>query len=281
MADPATLSVTIRCPDRRHRWRRRLLVAGCLLLSGCSTLPDGRGWGEDVDFRPGWERVGAAARNAVTDPWVWVPLFGSAAIRIDDWDHRISDHARRRTPVFGSEEDAERWSDNLRAAAALVHYLSIVATPGGEEPGGWVTNKGRGLLVSVAAVSSTVQVTNGLKRHVGRLRPNGTERRSFPSGHTSSAAVHARLASRNLDAIRLSPPTRRVLGAGLHALSLGTSWSRVEAGWHYPADTLFGLALGHFVAAFFYDAFMGLETGPLAVTSSPQGHVMVQWRAAF
>jgi len=49
-----------------------------------------------------------------------------------------------------------------------------------------------------------------------------------------------------------------VIDAGLTALTLGTGWARVEAGFHYPSDVLVGMALGDFNGAFFNDAFMGL-----------------------
>jgi hypothetical protein len=32
----------------------------------------------------------------------------------------------------------------------------------------------------------------------------------------------------------------------------------VEGGWHYPSDTLVGMAIGNFCAEFFTDTFMGL-----------------------
>jgi hypothetical protein len=57
----------------------------------------------------------------------------------------------------------------------------------------------------------------------------------------------------------MSDGTRVALDVGLHALTIGTSWARIEAGWHYPADTLFSMALGNFLAAFINDAFMGLS----------------------
>jgi hypothetical protein len=57
----------------------------------------------------------------------------------------------------------------------------------------------------------------------------------------------------------MSDGTRTALDVGLHALTIGTSWARIEAGWHYPADTLFSMALGNFIASFINDAFMGLS----------------------
>lgn len=52
--------------------------------------------------------------------------------------------------------------------------------------------------------------------------------------------------------------TRDALDGSLHALSLATAWARVEGGWHYPSDTLAGMAIGNFCAELFNDAFMGL-----------------------
>jgi len=51
-----------------------------------------------------------------------------------------------------------------------------------------------------------------------------------------------------------------VTDAGLTALTLGTGWARVEAGFHYPSDVLVGMAIGNFNGAFFDDAFMGLPS---------------------
>jgi membrane-associated phospholipid phosphatase len=260
-----------------------LLAALCMGVGGCTTLRNGRGWGEDATIAPGWERVGTAAATAAMDPWVWAPLVGAAVFQIDDWDRRTSDWAREHKPVFGSEHNAEQWSDDLRTASALAHYVTVAATPSGPDTGDWVVSKIKGVLVSVAAVSSTVLVTNSLKTTLDRERPNGDDSASLPSGHTSSSAVHTRLASRNLEVIDMSESWRNVADAGLIALTVGTSWARIEAGWHYPSDTLVGMAIGNFLAAFFNDAFLGLDepgTHSLAVQAEPGGATL-QWRWRF
>lgn len=260
-----------------------LLVFALLFLSGCTTLPNGRSWGEDAALVPGWERIRESAVNAAKDPWVWGPLVGAAAFQIDDWDRRTSDWAREHTPVFGSEENAEDWSDHLRNASVLAHYVTIAATPSGPDPGDWLLNKAKGTLVGIAAVSSTVLVTNGLKDATDRERPNGDDSASFPSGHTSSSAVHTRLASRNLRSIDMSDGWRCAADVGLTALTLGTSWARIEAGWHYPSDTLVGMAIGNFLASFFNDAFLGLEersTVAVSMQAVPEG-AGIQWRWRF
>jgi hypothetical protein len=70
---------------------------------------------------------------------------------------------------------------------------------------------------------------------------------------------------------------------GLHALTIGTAWARVEAGAHFPADTLVGMALGNFVSRFFDEAFLeGASGGALAVSVEPLPHgVALQWSMRF
>jgi PAP2 superfamily len=265
-----------------------VMVAALLSLCGCGTLPSGRGWGESATLRPGWERVKVSAINAARDPWVWGPLLGAAVFQIDDWDRDTADWARERTPVFGSQQNAERWSDDLRTASVLAHYATVLATPSGPEAGEWLLNKTKGTLVDAAAVSVTVAVTRALKTGIDRERPNGLAGESFPSGHTSTSAVHTRLASRNLQSIELADGTRTALDVGLHALTIGTSWSRIEAGWHFPSDTLVSIALGNFLASFMSDVFLGLDqhgaettvTTAFSVDTSAAGPVL-KWQRRF
>ena len=255
---------------------RLVIIFLCFVCSACGSLPNGRDWGQDATFTPGWERIKASAANAARDPWVWAPLAGAAVFQIDDWDHRTADWAQRHTPIFGSQRSAENWSDDLRTASVLAHYATLAATPSGDEPGEWIMNKAKGTLVHVAAVSGTVLVTQTLKTTVDRERPNGQGTESFPSGHTSASAVHTRLASRNLESIAMSDAARTSLDVGLYALTIGTSWARIEAGWHYPSDTLVGMAIGNFIASFLNDAFLGLEESSthLAVAPVERGAMM-------
>lgn len=179
-----------------------------------------------------------------------------------DWDRKVSDWAREQTPVFGSQQNAEDWSDDLKSAATLAFHASVLATPSGADPLEWFQDKARGYLVEGAAIWLTSRVTQELKASTDRERPNGLARESFPSGHSSSAAVHARLASLNLDSMELDHAVRHGLRFGLDATVLGTSWARVEAGWHFPSDVLFSIALGNFLACFIHDAFLGRAAEP-------------------
>lgn len=254
----------------------------CAGLQGCATLPNGHLWGADATLRPGWSRVREAAVDAARDPWVWAPAAGAALFQIDDWDRRTSDWARTNTPVFGSQRSAENWSDDLRDASSIAHYLTIAATPGGDDAGDWILAKGKATLTQLAAVAVTGGMTKALKSAADRERPNGSDEESFPSGHASNSAVHTRLASENLRSMELSSGVQRSLDVGLDALTVATAWARVEAGAHFPSDTLVGMALGNFVGSFVNRAFLGLDdsTAAVALASTEQGMVL-RWECRF
>jgi hypothetical protein len=110
------------------------LICACA-VSGCGTLRMAASGAKPR--RGGWlERISAAARQSVRDPG-GAPALGAAVFQIDDRDRRVSDWARDETPVFGSQQQAEQWSDGLRTASSVAHYVTIVATPGGDDPQRW------------------------------------------------------------------------------------------------------------------------------------------------
>ncbi len=241
----------------------RAAIVGALLaawLAGCSSLPNGHRWGDDVTVTPGWDRVGAAAVHAVSDPWVWGPLAGAAVTQVDHWDRRISNWARRDTPVFGSQSNATTWSNDLRSASVAVDAITVLLTPSGEFGTSWVLDKVKGYAVDVVAATAAVETTTGIKSVVSRTRPNNSGNDSFPSGHAATASSYTRLATLNLDQIDMNDRGREALDVGLQVINFGTAWARVEGGWHYPSDTLVSIAIGNFCGMFFNDAFMGLDT---------------------
>ena len=164
----------------------------------------------------------------------------------------------------------------------MTQRITLMATPGGDNATDWLIAKAKGALVQVTAASVSSKITNQLKTSTDRERPNGLADKSFPSGHSSASAVNTRLASENLESIQMQQGTRRALNVGLTALTLGTSWARIEAGWHYPSDTLFSIALGNFVGSFVNDAFLGLENSGIAFSfSSGSDGLVVHWTQSF
>ncbi len=252
---------------RSRRWVSLALVAA--LAGACGTLPDGRRWGQDATLAPGWGRLGRSALRAASSPWTWGPLALAGVLAIDRWDQELSTWAREHQPLFGSTDNAEDWAGRLRAAANDAFVATALLTPSGDEPGRWLLSKAEGLAIGLAAKTITSEATDALKGSLDRTRPNQEDDRSMPSGHSSSAFASATLAARNLDSIAMPGALRETARAGVYAIALGTAWSRVESGAHYPADVLVGAALASFLTRFVHDAFLGLpEPGVPEVTLS-------------
>jgi membrane-associated phospholipid phosphatase len=136
--------------------------------------------------------------------------------------------------------------------------VTALATPGGDEPGLWVYSKLKGAGVEMLAVGVTSSLTSDLKDATGRERPDKSSKRSFPSGHTTSAFSYMTLANRNIDSIDMPSSLKSPLKVCNFLMASSVAWARIEANRHYPSDVLAGAALGHFLTAFIHDAFMNL-----------------------
>lgn len=249
-----------------------LVVVFCVivLLSGCGSLHNGQKWGLDATIFPGWQRIGNSALKAALAPETWVPAFGALGFQIGDMDERVSDWASDKTPVFGSNENADKQSDFLRNAAFADYLITALATPSGQQPGEWAVAKSKGISVGYVALHSTRNTVFFIKDQIHRTRPNQTHDDSFPSNHASKTAVMSMLASKNIDSLPISDVYKTSLKIGTFSLDAGTAWARVEGNRHYPSDVLAGMALGHFFGAFFNDAFLGLDqTDQIGLTIEP------------
>jgi membrane-associated phospholipid phosphatase len=82
-------------------------------------------------------------------------------------------------------------------------------------------------------------ITSGLKLAVGRVRPNGSNDRSFPSGHSSAWFTYASIVQRHYGTWVALP------AYGLWAL---VATSRMDINVHYFSDVIAGAGIGYLVA---------------------------------
>lgn len=236
-------------------------------LSGCGSMNGGGLHGGASAFVPSVAVLKHSAWQAVTDTRTWAPALGAAVFGATNWDRRMSDWAMEQQPLFGSRQGAMNAGDDLRnltTVGALVTSLTASNVD---------TSTVQRLAVQTGAHFAALGTAWTLKHGVSRRRPDGSDTQSFPSGHSTAAFADATLAQRNIATLQLSPLARQGLDAGFDTLAVTTAWSRLEAGEHYPSDVLAGAAIGHFMAAFVNDAFLGAaDRGRLQLGFLPSRH---------
>ncbi|MBD3318050.1 MAG: phosphatase PAP2 family protein [Chitinivibrionales bacterium] len=239
-----------------------LTVFGGLSMGGCGIRQTAKVGLEEPSAVPTWNRVKNAAIHAVTDPITLGSAAASAAVFASGTDEAISEWATTHHPVFGSKQGARDWSDWLRAGTIYSYYAGLSGEIAKEVAqngtSGLLTTGLAGGAVGGVAAGANSYLTSKLKGGTGRLRPDGTDTRSFPSGHSSTASVHATLASRSIGRLGLPAPLTVGLNSGLGLMAAGTAWARVEGECHYLSDVLAGAALGHFFGTFVSDLFLGV-----------------------
>ena len=96
-------------------------------------------------------------------------------------------------------------------------------------------NKNKKLRYASTAFVANGLLTYGLKFGVGRNRPNGKNKRSFPSGHTSNSFLTATIAQEIYGS---------KIGIPAYILAGVTGLSRIHDNEHYLSDVIFGAVLG-------------------------------------
>ena len=226
--------------------------------------------------------MGRALESAVTDPATWIPTAGAAVLSIGSVDEDITEWAADENPLFGSRRVADDYSSDAKNLLAGLSMVTSLAAWSGPDLESAALPKLKGLLLLEATALSSRSIRNELKKQIGRERPDGRDRLSMPSGHTSTAFTHARWIIEDLDYLDLPSQTRTDLKVATWVTAASVGWARVEANRHYPTDVLMGAALGNFVTVFFREAFFE-EIGPDApsLTIALEGSttmVGLRWR---
>lgn len=128
------------------------------------------------------------------------------------------------TPASASPDDWDSASSVVRTALVA----AAIGTPA-------IEGDGEGLRQSAYSLGTAFLMTEGLKRTFPERRPDGSDNRSFPSGHTSiSFAAAATLQQRQ----------GWDVGIPAHLAAVFVGVARHEAGKHHWHDVLVGAAIG-------------------------------------
>jgi membrane-associated phospholipid phosphatase len=199
-----------------------------------------------------------AVRDAFLDVQTWLPAAAAVVFAAADLDDPVSDWATEQTPLFGSRDAARNASDYLNWALQAETLATVLARPTGEVDKPWWQAQAKPLGVELLAAAVPAGITQGLKPLANRRRPDGSDHRSFPSGHATSAFSMTALSNRNLDVMNPAPGIKYPLQIGNILIASGVAWARVSGDQHFPSDVLAGAAIGHFFSAVIHDVFLGI-----------------------
>lgn len=152
--------------------------------------------------------------------------FGSGALAATQWDHRLAERVREKPSwVFaGGNAGGTLWTE-LGAGLATFAVGKTTDRP-------QIATLGSELLRAQIVSQAFVQ---SLKLSTGRTRPDASNDRSLPSGHTASAFAMATVLERRLG-----------WKAGIPAYAFGAyvATARIASSKHYMSDVIVGAALG-------------------------------------
>lgn len=149
--------------------------------------------------------------------------------------------------------------------------LLAVGLPALAAGAAWGQQDTEGMKQLTLTLASTVGAAELLKRTVKSTRPDGSDNKSFPSGHTAVAFAAVRFMDQRY-ASQVAP-----YRPWLYAAAGLTGLARVEADQHYWRDVAAGALLGWGAATWLTEPVQG---GQLAVLPASRG-VAVFWQRGW
>jgi|GEM_PF-727592 len=209
----------------------------------------------NIDSRISWHSIKKAAHESSTSKHTWIPLIDAAVFSIDDWDEKAVGWVSDSNPLFGNIKGGQRTSDQLSDLSKLNLLLALtMASAQADES---LSEGFSRLTLTALAIDANARITNSIKSSRNRLRPDGSDNLSFPSGHSSGASSKSAIARYHIRQIdNLTTQQREFWQISNTTIAMLTGWARIEGEKHYPSDVFAGYALGNFVGSFFSQAFI-------------------------
>ena len=213
--------------------RRHLGIAGLLLLLSAPALAQQTPAGPPPTPRHTGIRATLKAMPVdlahLWSPWnlMWVGIGGGLAGAVHPADPNINAHMVGRP-----------WVHDLYRPALYMGAYTLVGTTAGIYAYGRLEDKPKVSHLGMDLIRALVLdeiLTQTIKHSVHRLRPDGSDNLSFPSGHASSTFAFATALERHLS-WRYAVPA--------YIFSSYVATSRLHENKHYLSDVVFGASVG-------------------------------------
>jgi len=172
--------------------------------------------------------------------------------------------------VLSASAASSAWADNGLNWKNGSDLLAV-GLPALAAGAAWGQQDAEGIKQLTLTMASTVGAAELLKRTVKATRPDGSDDKSFPSGHTAVAFAAARFMDKRY-AQQVAP-----YRPWLYAAAGLTGVARVEADKHYWRDVAAGAVLGWGAATWWAEPIQG---GQLSVLPSSRG-LAIFWQRAW
>ena len=154
--------------------------------------------------------------------------------------------------------------DNIKRAGDILQIL-LPSTAMGIT---YVEGDEQGRKQFYKSFAATIAATYALKYAVPDMRPDGSDNKSFISGHTSAAFSGASFIQRRYG---------WKLGAPAYAAAAFVGWSRIEAKKHYVDDVARGALIGIISTYLFTSPYKGVTITPIAGNDMYGVSLQVGW----
>ncbi len=200
-------------------------------------------------------RFKEAAKSAWELDQFQVP-FVAGILSIIFLDGEVSRKATQEGYLFQNQENAQQWSDTmLLSLLPIMIYSGARAQQSGDSNEFVFRTKLYSFFVATLAIDFFF--IGLLKDSTGRIRPDDTDLKSLPSGHSSISAALSRLTVNNLDNSSIKDTLQaKILKTSAITLSGLVAWARVEGKKHHLSDVLLGHSIGAFVSDFLFKSFL-------------------------
>ncbi|GHT68229.1 phospholipid phosphatase [Bacteroidia bacterium] len=174
----------------------------------------------DTLYRFAWSQCAAPA-----------VAIGMTAIQYTPWMKDINRSVQKAAGTLGFRNHSDDYLQYAPAVAGLA--LDAVGVYGRHH----IVDKT--IILAMAVIVETALV-NGMKYSIGTLRPDGSTRNSFPSGHTATAFMGAEFLRREYGHLSVW------YTVGGYTVAAFTGYMRIQNNRHWLSDVVAGAAVGVF-----------------------------------